>query len=156
MSCRSSGGRRAGAGGIERAAGTRPQLSFPLSVEFNERTHLTERSKKALCRLIRGNRRHAPLQGRPGLRFTVELGGQTIAGEPGRARLGLSGPVIDTVVGQIAIIGGGDVHRGVRAPSEMPWAPSERPRQTATPRGDRVPARGTALARQRPIHRNGS
>lgn len=59
---------------LARAAGTRPQLSFPLAVEFDSRTHLTDRAKKALCRLYRGHRRRAPLRGRPGLRFTVELG----------------------------------------------------------------------------------
>lgn len=58
---------------LARAAGTRPQVSFPLPVAFDPNNHVTVRSKQALCRLYRGKRRHAPLQGRPGLRFTVEL-----------------------------------------------------------------------------------
>jgi hypothetical protein len=66
---------------LARAAGTRPQVSFPLRVEFDERTHLTDSSKKALCRLFRGHRRHPPLRGRPGLHFTVELGARAAAGD---------------------------------------------------------------------------
>ncbi len=66
---------------LARAAGTRPQVSFPVPVEFDDKADLTANSNKALCRLIRGTRRHPPLRDRPGLRFTAELPTQATASE---------------------------------------------------------------------------
>jgi hypothetical protein len=60
---------------LTRAAGARPQLSFPIKLRFDSLTHaLTRQAKKSLCRAHRGTRRHPGLQGRPGLRFTIEIG----------------------------------------------------------------------------------
>jgi hypothetical protein len=58
---------------LARAAGTRPQVSFPVPVGYDSQNYLTDASKKLLCRLYRGNRRREPLRGRAGLLFTIEL-----------------------------------------------------------------------------------
>lgn len=67
---------------LTRAAGARPQLSFPLRLEFDFVTHtLTRKTTRSLCRAYHGTRRHPGLKDRSGLRFTIEIGARATNAE---------------------------------------------------------------------------